>query len=250
MASGPQDHSVASPCRRSGQPRPSGHDTSRPTGSVAPARRPRPGREGPATRRRARHRSLVKAASGASTGGLRRAADQYNPAGAALTTRTLGGAARRRAQAAAPDAAGRRRRRRSVAMNPALRSADGPRVLAIKRNVSVGKWNALQFECQDVGEEVAGPPRRAPARRAKHLSRAAHRVKRAAGRGGAVEPNIEELPISGEYDLFFAYSPSRPTFRTSGASSTARALQLRLLLHRRDTTAMRNLEPALPRAAP
>lgn len=83
----------------------------------------------------------------------------------------------------------------------------GPRVLVYsERNVIARKWHGLQYEFEDVGAEVGladvvapRPGRQTP------FSRVFYRINRGVGRRGMAEANIEEVPIRGEYDLFFAF---------------------------------------------
>ena len=130
-------------------------------------------------------------------------------------------------------------------MNPALRSADGPRVFVYsKRNVSVGKWNTLRVRVRGRGRGGRpGPPRRAPARRADALQpggsprQACGRSRR---RGG-----IEHRGVADQRRRTTCStprtSPSRPTFRTSGASSTGVSAASPPSATSASTTAMRNL---------
>ena len=82
-----------------------------------------------------------------------------------------------------------------------------PQVLVYsERNVIARKWHALQYEFEDMGAELGvadvvalrlGPQ--------TPFSRAAYRVNRGVGRRGTLDVNIEEVAITGEYDLFFAF---------------------------------------------
>lgn len=91
-------------------------------------------------------------------------------------------------------------------MKAAVRSVDGPRVLVYsKRNIIVGKWNALQYEFEDVGAELGLAQIVAPRLGEQTpFSRVVHRIDRGLGGRRTLE-NIEEVPITGDYDLFFAY---------------------------------------------
>src|SRR5688572_16910436 len=90
---------------------------------------------------------------------------------------------------------------------PPTESRHDPRVLVYsKRNVIARKWHALQYELEDVGAELGladivapRPSRQTP------LDRVYNRINRTLGRGGVMEESTEEVPIQGEYDLFFAF---------------------------------------------
>src|SRR5918997_1068803 len=86
-------------------------------------------------------------------------------------------------------------------------SGDGPRVLVYsERNVIARKWHALQYEFEDVGAQVGLADVVAPRLgRQTPFNRVFYRINRGVGRRGMQELNIEEVPINGEYDLFFAW---------------------------------------------
>ena len=88
-----------------------------------------------------------------------------------------------------------------------MTAADGPRVLVYsERNVIARKWHALQYEFEDVGTEIGLADVVAPrARERTPVNRALYRVNRGAGRGGMREVHLEEMTITGDYDLFFAF---------------------------------------------
>ena len=86
--------------------------------------------------------------------------------------------------------------------------AAGPRVLLYsERNIIARKWHALQYEFEDVGVEVgaadiiAPRPRRGPS----PLSEMRYRINRGTGRRSTRDVNIEEVTVTGEYDLFCAW---------------------------------------------
>jgi Glycosyl transferases group 1 len=74
-----------------------------------------------------------------------------------------------------------------------------------ERNAVSRKWHALQYEFEDVAVECGLAELVAPAARVSGtLSRAYYRISRAAGRPFA-STGLEEITVTGDYDLFFAY---------------------------------------------
>lgn len=86
-------------------------------------------------------------------------------------------------------------------------SGDGPRVLVFsERNVIARKSHALQYEFEDVGTEVGLVDVVAPrVLERSPVNRVFYRISRSGGRGGIREKSIEELTITDDYDLFFAF---------------------------------------------
>jgi len=86
-------------------------------------------------------------------------------------------------------------------------SGDGPRVLVFsERNVIARKSHALQYEFEDVGTEVGLVDVVAPrVLERSSVNRVFYRISRSGGRGGIREKSIEELTITDDYDLFFAF---------------------------------------------
>jgi hypothetical protein len=75
-----------------------------------------------------------------------------------------------------------------------------------ERNAVSRKWHTVQYEFEDVGVDSGVAELAAPALRpATPLSRAAYRIGRAAGRRGLAEVGLEDVPVTRDYDLLFAY---------------------------------------------
>jgi hypothetical protein len=91
--------------------------------------------------------------------------------------------------------------------SPSASTPDTPRVLIYsERNVIARKWHALQYEFEDVAQEVGLADVVAPGLRAPGpLGKAAYRIQRGVGRRGMREVHLAETTITREYDLFFAF---------------------------------------------
>ena len=94
-----------------------------------------------------------------------------------------------------------------MSSSSAATTPDAPRVLVYsERNVIARKWHALQYEFEDVAQEVGLADIAAPGLRAPGpLGKAAYRIQRGVGRRGMREVHLAETTITREYDLFFAF---------------------------------------------
>lgn len=89
----------------------------------------------------------------------------------------------------------------------ALPATDGPKVLVYsERNVIARKWHALQYEFEDVGAEVGLADVVAPkVLERSPLSRVYYRLNRGVGKRTLTEVSLEEIEITTNYDLFYAF---------------------------------------------
>ncbi len=83
---------------------------------------------------------------------------------------------------------------------------NNPRVLMLsERNAEIPKWQAPQYEFEDVVGEVDSVAMIAPpAVTRSKVSRARRKLLRAAGRRAFRAPKLRSTDVSGEYDVFFA----------------------------------------------